>query len=135
MIARVWGSPTLTALLLVSLSMATSPASLMRVVNEQRSSGQVTQRVLHLAAVNCVLALFAFKVVVGFWTFESSGDLVQAIVNSVVALLVSAGLGAACLRLSGETPGDDDFVRPERAQRLHALFRPGNAATATRLTR
>lgn len=94
-IARVWGSPTLTALLLASLSMATSPASLMRVVNEQHSSGQVTERVLHLAAVNCVLALFAFKVVVGFWTFESSGDLVHAIVNSVVALLVSAGMGAA----------------------------------------
>lgn len=93
--ARAWGSATLTALLLASLSMATSPASLMRVVNEQRSSGQVTERVLHLAAVNCVLALFAFKVVVGFWTFESSGNLLQAVINTVVALLVSAGLGAA----------------------------------------
>lgn len=94
-IARWWGAPTLTALLLASLSMSTSPAAVMRVINEQRSSGQVTERVLHLAAVNCVLAVFAFKVIVGFWTFESSGNLWQAISGSVVVLAVSAGLGAA----------------------------------------
>lgn len=94
-VARLGGSPILTSLLLASLSMATSPASLIRVINEQRSSGQVTERVLHLAAVNCVLALFAFKVVLGFWTFDSSGKLWQASADSVVALAVSAGLGAA----------------------------------------
>jgi Kef-type K+ transport system membrane component KefB len=94
-LARAWGSPTLTALLLASLSMSTSPAALMRVINEERSSGQVTERVLHLAAVNCVLALFAFKVIVGFWTFDSSGNLAQAISDSAVSLAASAGIGAA----------------------------------------
>lgn len=93
--SRWWGSPHLTALLLASLAMSTSPASLMRVVNENRSSGQVTERVLHLAAVNCLLALFVFKVIVGFWSFDSSGNLWQAASDSVVALVVSAGLGAA----------------------------------------
>lgn len=94
-LARAWGSPTLTALLLASLSMSTSPAALMRVINEERCSGQVTERVLHLAAVNCVLALFAFKVIVGFWTFDSSGNLAQAISDSAVSLAASAGIGAA----------------------------------------
>lgn len=94
-VARGSGAPNLTALLLASLAMSTSPAAVMRVVNEERSSGQVTERVLHLAAVNCVLAVFAFKVIVGFWTFESSGSLVQAVSNSVVLLAVSVGLGAA----------------------------------------
>ena len=94
-VAKLWGAPILTALLLASLAMATSPAALLRVINEQRGSGQVTERVLHLAALNCVLAVFAFKVVVGFWTFESSGNLGQAFWNSGMALLVSAGLGTA----------------------------------------
>ncbi len=112
-VARLWGAPTLTALLLASLAMATSPAALLRVINEQRGSGQVTERVLHLAALNCVLAVFAFKVVVGFWSFESSGNLGQAFWDSGMALLVSAGLGAAfgigvpaLLRLTGRLSHD-----------------------------
>lgn len=94
-VARWLGAPVLAALLLASLCMATSPASLIHVVNEERSSGQVTERALHLAAVDCLLALFAFMVVLGFWTFDSSGNLLQAVSNSAVALAVSAALGAA----------------------------------------
>lgn len=89
------GMPLLSALLLASLAMSTSPAALMRVVNEQRSSGQVTERALHLTAINCVLAVFAFKVIVGFWTFQTSGSIWKATSNSLVLLAVSAGLGAA----------------------------------------
>ena len=94
-VSRWWGAPTLAALLLASLSMSTSPASILRVINDERSSGQVTERLLHLTAVNCVLAVVAFNVVIGFWTFESSGNLAKAISNSVVVFAVSAGLGAA----------------------------------------
>jgi len=93
-VADGFGMPTLTSLLLASIAMSTSPAAVMRVVNEQRSSGQVTERVLHLAAFNCVLAVFAFKVVVGFWTYESSGSVLHAVSNSLVVLGASAGLGA-----------------------------------------
>ncbi len=94
-LALAFSLPLLTALLLASLAMSTSPAALMRVVNEQRSSGQVTERVLHLTAVNCLLAVFVFKVIVGFWTFQTSGNILQAVSNSVVVLAVSVGLGAA----------------------------------------
>jgi Kef-type K+ transport system membrane component KefB len=65
-----------------------------RVINEQRSSGQVTERVLHLSAQNCVLAVFAFNVVVGFWIFRTSEDLGDALWNSLVALAMSALTGA-----------------------------------------
>lgn len=94
-LARAFGLPLLTALLLASLAMSTSPAALMRVINEQRSAGQVTERVLHLTAVDCVLAVFTFKVIVGFWTFQTSGNLLLAASNSVILLAVSVGLGAA----------------------------------------
>jgi len=91
---RWWGGSNLTALLLASLAMSTSPASVMRVVNEHHSSGQVTERILHLTAVNSVLAVFAFKVVLGFWTFDTSGSLILALSNSIVVLALSIGLGA-----------------------------------------
>jgi len=94
-IARWYGSADLTALLLAALAMSTSPAGILRVVNEQRSAGQVTERVLHLTAINCVLAVFTFKVVVAFWVFQSSGSIFQAITSSLQVLVISALLGSA----------------------------------------
>lgn len=86
--------PSSTALLLAALSMATSPATIIRVVNEQRSSGQVTERVLHLSALNCVLAVFVFKVIVGLAVFRTSGNLWEATYSSLVVLSASVMLGA-----------------------------------------
>jgi Kef-type K+ transport system membrane component KefB len=93
-IARAFGVETITALMLAALSMATSPATVMRVVNEQRSSGQVTERVLHFSALNCVLAVFAFNVVVGYWIFDASGNLADAATASLVSVLSAAAAGA-----------------------------------------
>lgn len=94
MVAGWYGMPPLAALLLASLAMSTSPAGILRVLNEQNSSGQVTERVLHLSALNCVLAVFAFKVIVGIGVFQTSGSLLHAAWSSLVVLAVSAGLGA-----------------------------------------
>lgn len=94
LVALAFGTPQLTALMLASLAMATSPATVVRVINEQRSSGQVTERVLHLSAQNCVLAVFAFNAVVGFWIFRTFEDLGDALLNSLVMLAVSALSGA-----------------------------------------
>ena len=93
LIAQWFGMPFISSLLLSSLAMATSPAGVLRVVNEQRSSGQVTERILHLSAFNCVLAVFTFKAVVGLWVFQSTGDILHALWNSLIVLLVSAALG------------------------------------------
>ena len=93
-IAVAFGTPQLTSLMLAALAMATSPATVVRVINEQRSSGQVTERVLHLTSQNCVLAVFAFNVVVGFWIFRTFEDLGDAIWNSLVLLAVSILTGA-----------------------------------------
>lgn len=92
-VAEIAGMAPLPAMLLASLAMASSPAEILRVVNEQRSSGQVTERALHLSALNCVLAVFVFNIIVGLWTFQHSGSLLGAVSNSIVLLLVSGGLG------------------------------------------
>jgi len=94
-LSRVMGAAVLTSLLLASMATATSPVSLTRVVNDLRSSGQVTERALHLTAVNCLCAVFAFKFILGFWTFDTSGDVLKALSNSAVVVLVSAALGIA----------------------------------------
>ncbi|MGZ5199968.1 MAG: cation:proton antiporter [Telluria sp.] len=93
-VAARFGTAQLTALMLAALSMATSPATVVRVINEQGSSGQVTERALHLSAQNCVLAVFAFNAVLGFWIFRTSENLQDAIWHSLVVLLVSALAGA-----------------------------------------
>jgi len=94
-VAGWFGMAALPSMLLASLAMATSPAEILRVVNEQRSSGQITERALHLAALNCFLAVFVFNIIVGLWTFQHSGSLLGAVSNSVLVLLVSGALGAA----------------------------------------
>lgn len=112
-LCRTFGAAAISSALIAAMTAATSPASLTRVVNELRSSGQVTERALHLTAFNCLCALLTFKFIVGFWTFDTSGDVLRALSNSVVVLLVSAGLGAAfgtgmplILRVTGRTSGD-----------------------------
>jgi Kef-type K+ transport system membrane component KefB len=93
-VADAFGAPLIDRLMLASLSMATSPATVVRVINEQKSSGQVTERALHLCALNCVLAVFAFNVTVGLWIFRTSEDVGDALWNSLVVLGVSAFTGA-----------------------------------------
>jgi Kef-type K+ transport system membrane component KefB len=94
LIATAFGTPTINALMLASLAMATSPATVVRVINEQRSSGQVTERAMHLCALNCVLAVFAFNATVGLWIFRTSEDIGDALWNSLVVLGVSSFTGA-----------------------------------------
>lgn len=113
LVANAFGAPLFDRLMLASLSMATSPATVVRVINEQKSSGQVTERALHLCALNCVLAVFAFNAAVGLWIFRTSEDVGDALWNSLVVLGVSAFTGAVfglvvpgVLRLLGKLAQD-----------------------------
>lgn len=117
LLARWFEQALSTALLLAALSMATSPATIVRIINEQRSSGQVTERVLHLSALNCVLAVFVFKVIVGLVVFQTSGNIWDATYSSSIVLLASLFLGAisgvlipAMLRLSKRTIHDSTLA-------------------------
>ncbi len=92
-IALAFGVSNLTAALLAALAMSTSPAAVLRVVNETASAGQVTERLLHLSMCNCVLAVVSFKIIIGLGLFRSSGDVLHAVSNSLAVLLVSASFG------------------------------------------
>ena len=94
LVAIAFGTSQLTALLMAALSMATSPATVVRVINEQRSSGQMTERVLHLSALNCVLAVFAFNAIIGIWLFRTYDAVGEALWQSLVMLAGSLLAGA-----------------------------------------
>ncbi|HEY9191989.1 MAG TPA: cation:proton antiporter [Methyloversatilis sp.] len=92
-IALTMGQPESIALVLGALSVATSPAALTRVANDLRSSGQVTERALHLCAINCLLSVLLMKGAIGYWQLLASGSLDSAMWNSVAILAVSIGCG------------------------------------------
>lgn len=92
-VAKFFSLPPVPALLLAALATATSPLTLLPVINELKSSGQITERTLHLSAINCMLAIAAFNAVVGYWVLASAGNTFQAIWSSIIVLSVSAGLG------------------------------------------
>ena len=94
MLARAFAVPLVPSLLLAALAMSTSPAAVLRVANELRSSGQVTERLLHLSAFNCVLAVVVFKAVIGYSILNSAGSIFHVVWNSLVVVAVSAGIGA-----------------------------------------
>lgn len=81
-------------LIIASLSISASPAGVVRVANELRSAGQVTERVLHLCAINCFLSVVALKLVVGYWYLSTSGDLVMAAFGSMYVVTTSVAIGA-----------------------------------------
>jgi len=80
-------------LIIAALSVSASPAGVVRVANELRSAGQATERVLHLCAINCALAVLALKLVVGYWHLSTSGDLLMAAFGSVHVVVTSVALG------------------------------------------
>ncbi|WP_301102393.1 cation:proton antiporter [Propionivibrio sp.] len=94
LVAQAFAVPQTPALLLAALAMSTSPAAVLRVANDTHSAGQVTERVLHLTAFNSILAVIAFKAVIGYWVLESAGSVYQAIWHSLVVLIVSGCIGA-----------------------------------------
>jgi Kef-type K+ transport system membrane component KefB len=81
-------------LIIAALSVSASPAGIVRVANELRSAGQVTERVLHLCAINCMMSVLLLKVVVGYWYLSTSGDLVLAAFGSIHVVATSVAVGA-----------------------------------------
>lgn len=93
-VSGLFALPVDTRLIIAALSVSASPAGIVRVANELRSAGQVTERVLHLCAINCLVAVLALKLVVGYWHLSTSGDLALAAFGSVHVLVTSVAVGA-----------------------------------------
>lgn len=88
-----FGLPPDVRLMVAALSVSASPAGIVRVANELRGAGQVTERVMHLCAINCLVAVMLVKLVMGYWHISTSGDWGAAALGSVYALALSVALG------------------------------------------
>jgi Kef-type K+ transport system membrane component KefB len=92
-VAGRFGMPLDQSLVIGALCVATSPAAVMRVTHELHSAGQVTERLLHLCALNCLIAVLLLKLVVGYWHLETSGDLGKAAFDSIYVIVLSLVAG------------------------------------------
>ena len=92
-VAKAFSMSLTSSLMLAALAMSTSPAAVLRVANDTRSTGQITERLLHLTAFNTVLTVFVFKIVLGYWMLESAVSIPQAAWHSIMVLFVSASVG------------------------------------------
>ncbi len=92
-ISKLFSISTLISLQFAAIFMATSPFVVMYIINQKQSSGQVTERILHLTALNCIFAIFIFKLVLGMVVFQQSGSLLQAVWDGVAMLILSTLLG------------------------------------------
>lgn len=94
-VCRWFELPLEVSLVIAALSMSASPGGIVRVANELRGAGQVTERVMHLCAINCLLAILALKLVMGYWHVTAQADWLSAATSSVYGVVVALGLGAA----------------------------------------
>ncbi|TXL64331.1 cation:proton antiporter [Zeimonas arvi] len=82
------------ALPAAAISMATSPAVVMRVASEMKASGQVTERLVLLSGLNTFYAVLASKFVVGWLHAEYSGSWTAAFAHPLYLLAGSAIVAA-----------------------------------------
>ncbi|MBK8286697.1 MAG: cation:proton antiporter [Ahniella sp.] len=117
LVASAAGLGQAQALILGTLAIPTSPATILRVIHETRASGQVVERLIHFSALNCIYAVLAFKTIVGYQVFQSSGSLFDALSISIWVVATSALVGLvfgvlvpAMLRWLRRTPNDSDLA-------------------------
>ncbi len=93
--------PTGTALTIASISIATSPAIVMRIVSENNARGQLTQRLLLLTALNCLYSILLLKVSLGFVHFDQTASISEALTHPLyiaTGSLLLAGVTAYAMR-------------------------------------
>ncbi|MGF6722789.1 Kef-type K+ transport system membrane component KefB [Paraburkholderia sp. GAS41] len=90
--------PTIVALVLSAIAMATSPAMVIQLKTELRAEGQVTQRLLTLTALNSMYAVVVEKLVSGWLHQEAYGNVFATILQPLYLLIGSLVLAFALAR-------------------------------------
>ncbi|HVE05731.1 MAG TPA: cation:proton antiporter [Paraburkholderia sp.] len=81
--------PVMTAMVLASISMATSPAMVIQLKTELRAEGQVTQRLMTLTALNSMYAVVIEKLASGWLHQETYGNVFATILQPLYLLVGS----------------------------------------------
>lgn len=89
------GAPALTAAVAAALGMSTAPAVVLTLARELRAQGQVTERMLLLAALNSIYAVVAVHALLGGVAGEHHAGWRAALLDPLYTVLGSAALAAA----------------------------------------
>lgn len=76
-----------------TVGIATAPAATLLVIREYNTRGPLTDRLLALVAVNNVISLVLFRVILSMMTYETSGHLLTGILTPLYEVVVSLALG------------------------------------------
>ncbi len=96
----VWfGVADITAAVVATIAIATSPAIVIRIVTESRAQGQVTDRLMLMTALNCIYAVIFHKLAVA----GMHGEAGTSVIHTVLAPLYLLGGSALLAWLFGIT--------------------------------
>ncbi|MCX7185475.1 MAG: cation:proton antiporter [Nitrosospira sp.] len=82
-----------TAAVVATITIATSPAIVVRTVTESRAHGQVTERLLLMTALNCIYAIVCHKLAVAFMHDEAGTSPIHTVLQPLYLIGGSALLG------------------------------------------
>jgi Kef-type K+ transport system membrane component KefB len=85
-----FGVPSIAAVVVATIMIATSPAIAVRTVTEARAQGQVTDRLLLMAALNCIYAVVFHKLAVALMYGEAGMGLIHSILPPLYLISGSA---------------------------------------------
>lgn len=114
LVLRAAQVPLDEALLVAAIAMATAPAIVMRVVAETRAQGQVSDRLLMLAALNSIYTVFAVQFIMGWLHQSYRGDVVSAVLHPLYltagAVLAGALIAWLMRALRSNLLLDDEYA-------------------------
>ncbi len=103
-VLKVLGVPSVVAAFAAAIAMATSPATVLTLTRDLRASGQVTQRVELLTALDCAYAFITIGMLFAWFHAEYRGDWlliiahpIYLVVGSTLLALLFAGLARPLL--------------------------------------
>ncbi len=109
------GAPGYVSVSLAAITMATSPAVLMRVASEYGAAGQVTERMIVMSGVNTCLAVLLSRFVGGWLMHEAGGDPWSALAlpfyQLAGSLVVAALLAGAVIVLARRVDLRNDHAK------------------------
>lgn len=94
-----FGVEPMHAAVVAAIGVATSAAVVMRVASDVGSEGPVTRRALSLVAINNLIAMLLFTVLLSALEMEKRIDLTEAILQPLYLITVSVVLGAVLFHL------------------------------------
>jgi Kef-type K+ transport system membrane component KefB len=114
LVLKLLGVSSMTALVVGGIAMSTSPSLVIQLKNELKSEGQVSDRLMALAALNSIYAVLVVKLASGWFHQAFYGDALATVVQPLYlligSLLLAFVLAQSCHFLYKRFPEQNDHA-------------------------